>query len=297
MTGVARPIRRPGARGSGTLLISQEVADRPRPAKGAIIGPSHNLLSEVGHGHCTVSGARPAGAGGMTPISVALVEDDARTRERFAHVIRSEPSLRFAFSASTAGVLLDWFADNPVDVLLVDLGLPDLSGLEVIRRCARTQPECSVMVITMFGDEANMLRAFEAGARGYLLKDGTESDLATHVRSLHAGGSPMSPIIARRLLSRWNEGVVSNGATTSTFMATTLIAPSTVAAGGVDPLSRREAQVLDLIARGFSYAEIAHQLAVSVTTVQTHVRNVYGKLGVHNRSEAVFEARQYGLLP
>jgi CheY-like chemotaxis protein len=107
------------------------------------------------------------------PISVAFVEDDARTRERFANVIGAEPTLRFAFSASTATELLAWFADNAVDVLLVDLGLPDMSGLEVIRRCSRMQPACSVMVITIVGDEANMLRAFEAGAQGYLLKDGT----------------------------------------------------------------------------------------------------------------------------
>ncbi|MDM4768155.1 response regulator transcription factor [Pelomonas sp. SE-A7] len=213
-------------------------------------------------------------------ITVALVEDDSRTRERLCHVIEGEPSLRLAFSASTAAELLAWFADNPVEVLLVDLGLPDRSGLELIQRCCRMQPACAVMVITMFGDEANMLRAFEAGARGYLLKDGTEADLATHVLSLHAGGSPMTPIIARQLLARWRAEQ-----------------PAGRREGPApEALSRRETEVLDLIARGFTYAEIAQQMAISVTTVQTHVRNIYGKLGVHNRSEAVFEARQYGLL-
>lgn len=218
---------------------------------------------------------------GATAITVALVEDDSRTRERLCHVITAEPSLRLAFSASTAAELLAWFVDNPVEVLLVDLGLPDLSGLELIQRCCRMQPACAAMVITMFGDEANMLRAFEAGARGYLLKDGTESDLATHVLSLHAGGSPMTPIIARQLLARWRADQ-----------------PTPASRTGPQPeaLSRRETEVLDLIARGFTYAEIAQQMAISVTTVQTHVRNIYGKLGVHNRSEAVFEARQYGLL-
>jgi DNA-binding NarL/FixJ family response regulator len=223
----------------------------------------------------------------MNPITVAFVEDDARTRERFANVIGAEPSLRFAFSAATATELLAWFAENVVDVLLVDLGLPDMSGLEVIRRASRMQPSCSVMVITMFGDEANMLKAFEAGARGYLLKDGTEADLAKHVRSLHAGGAPMSPIIASRLLARWNaSGAAAHAA-----------ALAGEGSGPAEALSKREAQVLDLIARGFTYAEIGQQLAVSITTVQTHVRNVYGKLGVHNRTEAVYEARQYGLLP
>jgi DNA-binding NarL/FixJ family response regulator len=233
----------------------------------------------------------------MDPISVAFVEDDPRTRERFANVLGAEPSLYFAYSAATAAELLAWFAENAVDVLLVDLGLPDRSGLEVIRRCSRMQPACSVMVITMFGDEANMLRAFEAGARGYLLKDGTEADLANHVRNLHAGGSPMSPIIARRLLQRWNEGVGAQGELAHTPPGVQPAASVAELAGPVEALSRREAQVLDLISRGFTYAEIARQLALSVTTVQTHVRNVYGKLGVHNRSEAVYEARQFGLLP
>jgi len=214
-------------------------------------------------------------------ITVALIEDDSRTRERLCHVIEAEPSLRLAFSASTAAELLGWFVDNPVDVLLVDLCLPDLSGLELIQRCCHMQPACAAMVITMFGDEANMLRAFEAGARGYLLKDGTEADLAHHVLSLHAGGSPMTPIIARQLLARWRAD-----------------RPPRSSREGPPPeaLSRRETAVLDLIARGFTYAEIAQQMAISVTTVQTHVRNIYGKLGVHNRSEAVFEARQHGLL-
>ncbi|WP_395701165.1 response regulator [Aquabacterium sp.] len=228
----------------------------------------------------------------MSPITVALVEDDGRMRDRFIHAIEAEPSLRFAYGASTAQDMLAWFADNVVDVLLVDIGLPDRSGLEVIRRCSRMQPACAVMVITMFGDEATMLQAFEAGARGYLLKDGTEADLATHVLSLHAGGSPMTPIIARQLLARWQADAQQRPAARRTDVATQ-------PAGDARPeaLSRRESQVLDLVARGFTYPEIAAQMSVSVTTVQTHVRNIYGKLGVHSKTEAVYEARQYGLLP
>lgn len=226
----------------------------------------------------------------MNPITVALVEDDAGVRDRFTRAIAAAPSLRFAFGAATAGELLAWFADNAVDVLLVDLGLPDCSGLEVIRRCSRMQPACASMVITMFGDEHNMLQAFEAGARGYLLKDGTEADLASHVQSLHAGGSPMSPIIARRLLSRWKADATAR-------QVAARPAPIVRQPGMPEALSRRESQVLDLVARGFTYPEIAVQMGVSVTTVQTHVRNIYGKLDVHNRTEAVFEARQVGLLP
>jgi DNA-binding NarL/FixJ family response regulator len=213
-------------------------------------------------------------------ISVALVEDDPAMREVLERVIVAEPSLRFAFGASTAAELLAWFLSHPVDVLLVDLGLPDGSGLDVIRRCRELQPACASMVLTIFGDEANMLRAFEAGASGYLLKDGTESDLATHILSLHAGGSPMSPTIARQLLVRWRgrgEG------------------PAAPVPAG-DALSPRETEVLSLIARGFTYAEVASRMGILLSTVQSHVRNIYGKLDVHNKTEAVFEARQLGIL-
>jgi DNA-binding NarL/FixJ family response regulator len=226
----------------------------------------------------------------MTTISVAVVEDDASVRERVARVIASQPSLVLAYQAGTARALLHWMAEasHAVDVVLVDLGLPDLSGLEVIARCRQMQPSCAVMVLTMFGDESHMLKAFEAGAQGYLLKDGTEEDLAQHILALHGGGSPMSPIIARQLLSRWKGGTLPPSAPPD---------QTPVRASAQEGLSLRESQVLDHIARGFTYAEIATQLGVSVTTVQTHVRNIYGKLGVHSKTEAVFEARQAGLLP
>jgi DNA-binding NarL/FixJ family response regulator len=215
------------------------------------------------------------------PISVAIVEDDPGMRERFERVIAAEPSLRLAFAASTAGELLEWFADNALDVLLVDLGLPDRSGLDVIRRCRDLQPACAMMVLTIFGDEANMLSAFEAGAGGYLLKDGTEADLAAHVLSLHAGGSPMSPIIARQLLVRWQGAAAL---------------PAAEVQATRQALPPRESEVLALIAKGFTYAETAQRMGILPSTVQSHVRNIYAKLDVRNKAEAVFEARQLGLL-
>ena len=222
-------------------------------------------------------------------VSVALVEDDACSRARFERVIQADSALTLAHSAATAADLLAWCSGHPVDVLLVDLGLPDIPGIELIRQCRRLQPACSVMVITMFGDEANMLRAFEAGAQGYLLKDGTEADLATHVHNLRAGGAPMSPVIARQLLDRWSQ--------TQRPSTPPAQAPDCARAPLGEALSRRESEVLDLISRGFTYAEIASSMAVSISTVHTHVRNIYGKLDVHNRTEAVFEARHLGLIP
>ena len=222
---------------------------------------------------------------------VALVEDDTGMRDRIARVVDADPSLSLAFSASNAADILAWLNDNPIDVLLVDLGLPDHPGLQVISQCRTMQPACAVMVLSIFGDEANMVQAFEAGASGYLLKDGTETELATHIRHLRAGGSPMSPVIARQLLRRWQAraGIAAPAkpATPSPF------------GGSIRPerLSPREFEVLDLVSRGFTYVEVGVQMGVSASTVQTHIRNIYGKLDVHNKSEAVFEARTLGWLP
>lgn len=225
---------------------------------------------------------------------VAIVEDDTGMRDRIARVVDADPSLSLAYSASNATEILGWLVDNPVDVLLVDLGLPDHPGLKVISQCRHMQPACAVMVLSIFGDEANMLQAFEAGASGYLLKDGTEADLATHIRHLRAGGSPMSPVIARKLLRRWQ----AHSGTAAGAGAVALQPPAAFKpAAAPERLSPREFEVLDLVSRGFTYLEVGVQMGVSASTVQTHIRNIYGKLDVHNKSEAVFEARNLGWLP
>lgn len=221
---------------------------------------------------------------GTEGIAVMLVEDDERVRERFGRQIAAAPDLSLAYAVGSAAEALAWLAQHPVNVALVDLGLPDRSGIEVIRACRQLQPACEVMVITMFGDEATMMQAFTAGASGYLLKDGSEEDLAAHVHNLRHGGAPMSPIIARQLLRRLTPPVVARTA-----------APA-VPPDGVVPLSPKEGEVLALVARGFSYPEVGKLLGVSVNTVHTHARNIYGKLNVSSKTEAVYEARQLGWL-
>lgn len=212
-------------------------------------------------------------------ISVALVEDDPGTRERLVLALARAAQLRIAFVGATVRDTVAWLGANSVDVLLVDLGLPDGSGLEVIRRCRSLSPGTEVMVITMFGDEANMMSAFEAGARGYLLKDGTEDDLAQHVLSLNCGGSPMTPIIARQLLARLSP-----------------MASAPDAGPPADALTPRERDILGRLARGYTYAEVAQLLGIAPSTVQSHVKHIYNKLAVHSKTEAIFEARQLGLL-
>jgi DNA-binding NarL/FixJ family response regulator len=217
------------------------------------------------------------------PIRVALLEDEPGMRARLGEVIGRAGHLQLAVSAASAREMRGWLAQNPVDVLLVDLGLPDGSGIDVILDCVRMQPACEVMVVTMFGDEVNMMKAFSAGAKGYLLKDGTEDDLAAHITNLRNGGSPMSPIIARQLLGRLGPAPAPEASAAQPPVSPVLLSP-------------KEAEVLGLVARGFSYAEVASLMKISVNTVHTHARNIYGKLSVKSKTEAVFEARQMGLL-
>jgi DNA-binding NarL/FixJ family response regulator len=224
-----------------------------------------------------------------------IVEDDAQMRDFFAgSVLRSE-ALTLVASAGTVHEARAWL-DAPghhVDVLLTDLGLPDGSGLDVIRHARLRHPECEALVISMFGDEENVLASIEAGALGYIHKDTTPDDVAQTILAMKAGGSPISPMIARRVLSKFHllqslksgvEPEVWVVAKEHLEVAKTL-------------LSGREQEVLELIARGFSYAEIARLQEVSVHTIQTHIKNLYGKLAVHSKSEAVFEATRMGLLP
>jgi DNA-binding NarL/FixJ family response regulator len=230
---------------------------------------------------------RPAAAGlssaeAMTasaPITVALVEDEPATRARLQHAIERDPALTLQHVAGRAGDMIEWLREGRPDVLLVDLGLPDRPGLDVIQWCRHASPTTEIMVVTLFGDEANMISAFEAGARGYLLKDGTEDDLARHVTELRAGGSPMSPLIARQLVARLSQP-----------------APAAAVPQAVERLSPREQELLALVARGFTYSECGRLLGISLGTVQTHVKSIYGKLAVHSKTEAVYEARQMGLL-
>ncbi len=220
----------------------------------------------------------------LASISVLIVEDDAVTRRALSLAIESEPALNLVAALDSVKPALDWLENQAVDVLLTDLGLPDGSGVEIILACARRHPNSDIMVITMSSDEANVLACIEAGASGYVLKDAGRIDIVRAVLDLRAGGSPMSPAIARMVIARVRDGkkVAPTPASPDSMELTTL--------------TKREAAILDLIARGDTYGEVAQLLSVSVSTVQTHIKSIYGKLSVHSRGEAVFEAHRRGLL-
>ena len=228
---------------------------------------------------------------------VLVVEDDPQMRDFFAASVSRCAQLQLAASLGSVAEAKAWLDDagNSVDVLLTDLGLPDGSGLEVIRHATRGHPRCEALVISMFGDEDNVLASVEAGALGYIHKDSAPDDIAQTILEMKAGASPISPMIARKVLSKYAKSK-SGAAEVAVQTPAPVIKGKTDEAALAAVLSPREQDVLNLIARGFSYAEIARLQAVSVHTVQTHIKNLYAKLSVHSKNEAVFEATKMGLL-
>lgn len=217
------------------------------------------------------------------PVRILVVEDDAVTRTALCLSIEAEPNLVLVGAFDAMQPALEWMRTGAMEVLLTDLGLPDGSGIEIIRACRRLHPQCDIMVLTMSANEADVVACIEAGACGYLLKDGPRNDIARSVLSMREGGAPMSPAIARMVLERIRTGKPSP-------------APHEKKARAVARLTKREKAILDLIARGDTYGNIASLLSVSVGTVQTHIKSIYSKLSVHSRGEAVFEAQRRGLL-
>lgn len=222
--------------------------------------------------------ATPAGSNALAmPVMVGIVEDDFEVRTRFECAIRMDPRLSLAFSVGSYQEAREAGQARAVDVLLVDLGLPDRDGRDVIRWYARHKTETLAMVITVFGDEEHVITSFEAGAVGYLLKDTPVEELSQHVIDLHAGGSPISPAVARSVILRFSQ-VRRVSQSESTL------------------LSPRELEVLRLVEKGLTYDEIAQNLNVTWHTVTGYLRRVYRKLEVNSRTQAVFEARMMGIL-
>ena len=203
-------------------------------------------------------------------------------RERVQHALACVDDLTLIGAFADARSALAFLEQTAPDVMLVDLGLPDLPGLAVITYCAQRHPGTDIMVLTVFEDAAHVLQSIRAGASGYLLKDSLNDEIVHPIRQLRAGGAPMTPSIARQLLAHVRPAASPGYAQR----------PSLVEFN----LTPAEQAVLNLIARGFKYAEIAGINAVSVHTVHSHIKNIYAKLSVNSRSEAVFEASRLGLL-
>jgi len=213
-------------------------------------------------------------------LQIAVLEDDAVLRDRYVELVASAPDMSLLWAAGSLTEARRALESGAPDVLLVDLGLPDGSGLEIFGQVKKQFPACEVMVVSVFGDEDNVVAAIAAGASGYLLKDTLAESFLETIRELHAGGSPISPSIARILLTR----------------ARPVPAAAIESVAGGPELAERESEILHLVAKGFNFGEISRLLGISTNTVRTHIYRIYRKLSVHSRGEAVFEAKKLGLL-
>ena len=200
-------------------------------------------------------------------IAVSIVEDDAPARQILAGWIRRAEGFRLVSDFGTAETALVAMPQEPPAVVLMDINLPGLSGIECVRRLKPLLPGTQFVMLTVYEDADHIFNALSAGASGYLLKQTPRGELLAALKDVHAGGSPMSSNIARKVVQ--------------TFQA----APAP--AGAADDLSPREKEVLQLLARGYLYKEIADALGLSVPTVNTYIRRIYEKLHVRSRSQAV----------
>ena len=203
------------------------------------------------------------------PISISIVEDNDKLRGTLAKVIGRADGFRFATDYANAE---EAFADLPKvrpDVVLMDINLPGMNGVECVRKLKTLLPQTQVMMLTVYEDTENIFKALAAGANGYMLKRTPTKDLIEAIREMQRGGSPMTTHIARLVVQSFQKSA----------------APSS--GGSLSELSEREQQVLDLLAQGLIYKEIAEKLSIGYETVHTYIRRIYEKLQVRTRTEAV----------
>jgi DNA-binding NarL/FixJ family response regulator len=207
------------------------------------------------------------------PIRVVLIEDQRQTREGLAALIGGSPGTQVVGRYGSGEEALADVTTQQPDVVLTDLGLPGIQGVDVVASLRRLLPNTPILVLTVHGEDHFVFDALCAGACGYLLKDVEPSRLLAAIREVHLGGAPMSPEVARRVVSMFQK----------------FASPRSVSG-----LSERELQVLRLLAEGDSYKTCADRLAVSIDTIRFYVRRIYERLHVHSKSEAVIKALRGG---
>ncbi len=201
------------------------------------------------------------------PIKVALVEDDEGIRSSLAALIRRTPALRPAGEYPDAETALREIPLRPPDVVLMDINLPGINGVECVRQLKASLPEVQFLMLTVYEDSDSLFNSLRAGASGYLLKRTASTRLLEAIRDVHDGGSPMTPQLARRVVQFFSRPAPEQP--------------------GVSRLTPGEREFLDQLAKGYAYKEIADRMKISIDTVRSYVRTVYEKLHVHSRTEAV----------
>ncbi len=206
------------------------------------------------------------------PIKVALVEDDEGIRSSLAALIRRTPALRPAGEYPDAETALREIPRRTPDVVLMDINLPGINGVECVRQLKASLPQVQFLMLTVYEDSDSLFNSLRAGASGYLLKRTASSRLLEAIRDVHDGGSPMTPQLARRVVQFFSRP-----------------APEQPEVARLTPGER---EFLDQLAKGYAYKEIADRMKISIDTVRSYVRTVYEKLHVHSRTEAVVKYLQ-----
>jgi len=200
-------------------------------------------------------------------VTVSIVEDNDQLRGTLARVINRAEGFHCLSQYPNAEAALESLPNERPNVVLMDINLPGMNGVECVRRLKPLLPETQVVMLTVYEDTENIFNALAAGASGYLLKRTSSAELLAAIRDVHKGGSPMTTHIARKVVQSFQRAGTS--------------APTT------EDLSPREKEVLDCLAQGFLYKEIADKLGIGYETVHTYIRRIYEKLQVRTRTEAV----------
>jgi DNA-binding NarL/FixJ family response regulator len=201
------------------------------------------------------------------PIHIALVEDDDEIRANLAYRIDDSPSFRLVGAYRDGETAIAELPKRKTDVVLMDINLPGMDGVECVRIMKPKMADTQFVMLTVYEDSNRLFKSLVAGASGYLLKRTTPSKLMAAIREAHRGGSPMTPQIARLVVQHFR--------------------PAPAPSSEIDALTARERDVLDQLSKGFRYKEIVGNLAISEGTLHSHIRNIYDKLHVHSRTEAV----------
>ncbi|TSE20557.1 Transcriptional regulatory protein DegU [Tepidimonas alkaliphilus] len=212
---------------------------------------------------------------------IYLIEDDRSILRFVEEALRLRPDWKLVGQSETFAHAQRMAPHSLADVFLVDLGLPDGRGEDMLRLLAEARPDAELLVFTVFGDETRLIRALQMGATGYVLKGCSTQELIEAIEQIRQGGAPISPLLARMLLKQFRQLGE---------------APDPLAEGPAPTLSERETDVLRLVAQGYVNKEIAQRLGIGVATVSTHIKNLYRKLAVRTRVQVVRAAQARGLL-
>ena len=212
----------------------------------------------------------------MEPIQVLIADDHTLFRAGLRSLLRLFPDIQVVGEASTGDEIIAQADALQPDIILMDIQMPGVNGIEATRRIIRRSPNIGIIVVTMFEDDSSVFSAMRAGARGYILKEAGEEEVLRAIRAVAQGEAIFSPAIARRLVNFFSN-------------------PPQEANPAFPELTEREREILDLIARGESNAEIAQRLVLSPHTVRNHISNIFSKLQVADRAQAIIRARDAGL--